>query len=93
MFQRALRQTTRQMGQNTVAILMALALQYLLMTLKVVALEKSLLVIHKILRLFVSTLPVKDKHYLLKRENLPQPIQMQLCQKQKNFYEFYFLHF
>ena len=57
------------MGQNTVAILMALALQYLLMTLKVVALEKSLLVIQKILRLFVSTLPVKDKHYLLKRDN------------------------
>ena len=78
------------MGQNTVAILMALALQYLLMTLKVVALEKSLLVIQKILRLFVSTLTVKDKHYLLKRDNLPQPIQMQLCQKQKNFCQFFF---
>ena len=30
---------------------------------------------------------VNDKHYLLKRDNLPQPIQMQLCQKQKNFSE------
>ena len=52
--------------------------------------KKSLLVIHKILRLFVSTLAVKDKHYLLKRDNLPQPIHMQLCQKQKNLCEFFF---
>ena len=40
MFQVTLRQTTRQMGQHTVAILMATPLQYLLMTVKVVALEK-----------------------------------------------------
>ena len=72
---------------------MAPPLQYLLMTVKVVALKKSLLVRHKILRLFVNTLAVNDKHYLLKGDNLPQPIHMQLCQKQKNFGEFFFLHF
>ena len=46
--------------------------------------------IHKILRLFVNTLTVNDKHYLLNRDNLPQPIQMQLSQKQKTFSEFFF---
>ena len=40
MFQGNLRETTRQMGQHTVAILMAAHLQYLLITVKVVALEK-----------------------------------------------------
>ena len=52
--------------------------------------KKSLLVIHKILRLFVNTLTVNDKHYLLNRDNLMQPIQMQLSQKQKTFSEFFF---
>ena len=46
--------------------------------------------IHKILRLFVNTLIVDDKHYLLNRDNLTQPIQMQLSQKQKTFSEFFF---
>ena len=46
--------------------------------------------IHKILRLFVNTLTVDDKHYLLNRDNLTQPIQMQLSQKQKTFSEFFF---
>ena len=40
MFQRTLRITTRKMGRNTVALLMAEPLQYLLITVKVVALEK-----------------------------------------------------
>ena len=39
-FQITLRQTTRQMGPNTFAISMAEPLQYLLRTVKVVALEK-----------------------------------------------------
>ena len=52
--------------------------------------KKSLLVIHKILRLFVNTLIVDDKHYLLNRDNLTQPIQMQLSQKQKIFSELFF---
>ena len=69
---------------------MAATLQYLLITVNVVALEKSLLVINRILRLFLNTLTVNDKHYLLNRDNLTQPIQMQLSQKQKTFSEFFF---
>ena len=45
---------------------------------------------HKTLRVFVKTLTVDDKHYLLKRGNLTQPVQMQLYQKQKKFAEFFF---
>ena len=44
--------------------------------------------IYKILRRFVNTLTVDDKHYLLNRDNLTQPIQMQLYQKQKKFLNF-----
>ena len=43
---------------------------------------------HNILRLFVNILPVNDKHFLLNRENLTQPIQMQLSEKQKKFFQF-----
>ena len=46
--------------------------------------------IHKILGLFVNTLTVDDKHYMLNRDNLTQPIQIQLSQKQKTFSEFFF---
>ena len=46
--------------------------------------------IHKILRLFNSTLTTDDKHYLLNRDNLAQQIQMQLSQKQKTFSQFFF---
>ena len=46
--------------------------------------------IHKILTPFVNTLTVNDKDYLLNRDNLMQPIQMQLSQKQKTFSEFFF---
>ena len=52
--------------------------------------KKSLLVIDKFLRLFVNTLAVDEKYYLLNRDNLAQPIQMQLFQKQKTFSEFPF---
>ena len=67
-------------------------LQYLLITLKVVALQKVSLVIHKILGVFVNTLTVNGKHYLLNRDNLTQPIQMQLSQKQRIFLNL-FWHF
>ena len=50
----------------------------------------AFLVIHKILKLFVNTLTVNDKHYLLNRDNLTQPIQMQLSEKQKTFSQFVF---
>ena len=52
--------------------------------------KKSLLVIHKILRLFANTLIVDDKYYLLNGDNLTQPIQMQLYQEEKIFSEFLF---
>ena len=51
--------------------------------------KKSLLVIHKMLRLFASSLIVDDKHYLLNTDNITQPIQMQLYQKQKKISEFF----
>ena len=44
---------------------------------------------HKILRLFVKTLTVDEKHYLLTRDNLTQTIQIQLSQKQKTFFRFF----
>ena len=46
--------------------------------------------IHKIPRLFVNIPTVDDKHYLLNRDNLTQPIQMQLSKKQKTFSEISF---
>ena len=52
--------------------------------------KESLLLIHKILRPFVNTLAVNDKHYLLNRDNLTQPIQIQLSQKQKILSQFVF---
>ena len=52
--------------------------------------KNSLLVIYIILSLFVNTLTVNDKYYLLNRDNLTQQIQMQLSEKQKTFSEFFF---
>ena len=46
--------------------------------------------LHKIPRFLVNILTVDGKHYLLNRDNLTQPIQMQLSQKQKTFSEFFF---
>ena len=46
--------------------------------------------IYETLRLVANTLTGNDKHYLLNRGNLTQPIQMQLSQKQKTFSEFFF---
>ena len=40
--------------------------------------------------MFINTLRVNDKHFLLERDNLRQPIQIQLSQKQKIFSEFFF---
>ena len=44
--------------------------------------------IHNILRLFVNTLTVNGKHYLINRDNLTQQIEMQLSEKRKNFLNF-----
>ena len=45
--------------------------------------------IERILRLFVNTLTVNDKHYHLNTDNLTQAIQISLPQKQKTFSEFF----
>ena len=47
--------------------------------------KKSVLVIHKILRQFFNILTVDEKYYLVKRDNLTEPIQIQLSQKEKSF--------
>ena len=44
----------------------------------------------KILGLFVNTLTDDDKYCLLYRDNLTQPIQIRLSQKQKTFCQFFF---
>ena len=45
--------------------------------------------IDKILRLFVNPLTVNDKHYLLHRDNLTQPIAILFSQKENIFSEFF----
>ena len=45
---------------------------------------------NKILRLFAKTLTVDEKDYLLNRDNLTQPIQIQLSKKEKTFLQFSF---
>ena len=47
-----------------------------------------LLVIQKILRLSVDTLIVDDNDCMLNKDNLTQPIQVQLSQTQKTFSQF-----
>ena len=48
-----------------------------------------MLVLCEILRLFVNTLTDDDKYFLLYRDNLTQPIQILLSQKQKTFSQFF----
>ena len=55
--------------------------------------KKFLSVICKISRQFPNTLSADGKYSLLKRDNLTQPIQRQLSQKQKTFSEFFLAFF
>ena len=55
---------------------------------KAIELEKSLLVIGKFLRLFLNTLTADHKYSLLNRDNLRQPTQIELSQKQKTLSQF-----
>ena len=48
-----------------------------------------MLVLCKFLRLLVKTLTDHEKYSLLYRENLTQPIQILLSQKQKTFSQFF----
>ena len=77
------------MGRNVFVILMAAPLQYLLDTLMVVALEKVSFSNTNNPGTFVITLTTDDKHYMVNRENLTQPIQKPLPLKQINFSEFF----
>ena len=43
--------------------------------------------------MFVNTLTVDEKHYLLNRDNLKQTIQIQLFQKEETFSAFFFFFF
>ena len=56
--------------------------------LRLLSSEKSLLVLCKFLRLFLNTLTANDKCSLLNRDDLRQPIQMKLSQKQITLFEF-----
>ena len=48
-----------------------------------------MLVLRKILGLFVNTLREDDRYCLLYKDNLLQPIQLLLSQKQKTFSQFF----
>ena len=48
-----------------------------------------MLVLCKILRVFVNTLTDHDKYSLLNRDNLREPIQILLSQKEKTFSQFF----
>ena len=54
--------------------------------------KKSLLLICKVLKLFVNALTAHDKYSLPNGDNLRQPNQMQLSEKQETSSNF-FLHF
>ena len=72
---------------------MTALLHNLSITLKVVALEKvSFSDTQNPKTVFVNTLTVNDKNYRPNRDNLTQPIQIQLSQKQGIFLNF-FRHF
>ena len=89
MFQRTLRQRTRKIGRNTLAVRTTTPLQYLIITVKVVPPEKLFFSDTQNPKTVVNTLTVDEKRYLLHRDNLTQPFQMQLSQKQKTFPEFF----
>ena len=55
--------------------------------------KKFLLVICKISRLFPNTLSADGKYPLLNRDDLTQPIQVQLSRKEKTFSEFFVAFF
>ena len=54
--------------------------------------KKSMLVLYKILRLFANRLTDDDKYSFLNRDNLTQPIQILLSQKQKRPFFNFSLH-
>ena len=71
---------------------MAEPLQYLLFTVKVIALEKFSFSDTQNPK-SVNTLTVNEKQYLITRDNLTQKIQMEFSKNQKKNFQFSFLHF
>ena len=64
-------------------------LQHLLITVKVLELEKVFFSDTENAKA-VKTFTVDEKHYLLNKDNLLQPIQMKLSQKTQNNLKFFF---
>ena len=69
---------------------MAVFLSYFLITMKRYQFENSILGVSEILRLFVNILTLDDKYSLsAKSECLTKPIQIQLSQNQKRFFQYF----
>ena len=64
-----------------------------MITAKAIRLEKFLLMRCKVLKLFVNVLTAREKFSLRNRDNLTQPIQMQLPQKQETLSQSFFFAF
>ena len=58
-----------------------------------IALERSILLICKVLKLFLNALTGRDSYSLRNTDNLQQPFHMQLSQKQETFSIFFFFAF
>ena len=72
-----------------VEILMTAPLPNLLINVKAIDLEKVSLCEMQNLKTVFNTLSAHDKYSLLNTDNLTQPIQMELSQKQKTFSTFF----
>ena len=81
------------MCPNIVEIFMAEPLPYLFINVKAIDFQKvSVSNMQNLSKLFPNTMSADGKYSLLNRDNLTQPIQMQVPRKQKNF-KIFFLHF
>ena len=78
------------MRPNIVEICMAEPLRYLFINVKAIDIQKvSVSNMQNLSKLFPNTMSADGKYSLLNRDNLTQPIQMQLSRKQKTFSEFF----
>ena len=64
---------------------MIASLSSLVITVKVIELQQSLLDIWKLFRPFLNTLTAEDKYYLISKDKWMQTIEMLLSQKQNIF--------
>ena len=68
-------------------------LSYSLITANLIELEKSLLTRCQILGLLVNTLAADEKYFVLNRDNLAIPVQLQLSLTKKKLFLNFLLHF